>query len=157
MNIYLVRHSEAEPTSQLKKDSERELTQVGTKLIESAATRWKPFITNFEYIFTSPFKRAVQTAEIIASVTGTKNEIIIDKSLSPGSNAEAIILISNTFEADEIVFVGHQPDISFIISQFISSYDVNLKISPVTICKISFKGKPKPGKGKLEFLFPPPK
>jgi len=157
MNIYLVRHSEAEPTSQLKKDSERELTQSGISLIESAANAWKSLISNSEYIFTSPFKRAVQTAEIIASVTGTKNEIIIDKSLSPGSNAEAIILISNTFEANEIVLVGHQPDISFITSQFISSYDVNLKISPATICKISFKGIPKPGKGKLEFLFPPPK
>ena len=155
MNIYLVRHSEAEPTSHLKKDSERELTQEGFYLIESAAKRWKSFIATFEYIFTSPFKRAVQTAEIVRSVTETVNEIIIDKSLSPGSSANAIIMLSNTIEADEILFIGHQPDISYSISQFISSYDVNLKISPATICKISFKGKPKPGRGKLELLLPP--
>jgi phosphohistidine phosphatase len=156
MNIYLIRHSKAEPSSTQKKDSERELTVSGMELINLAVGEWKLKIDTLDYIFTSPFTRAIQTANAIAADIKTKNDIIIEKSLSPGCNTDAIIKILTTIEEENTAFVGHQPDISFIISRFISSYDVNLKFSPATIAKLSFSGKPIKEKGKLEFLLPPP-
>jgi phosphohistidine phosphatase len=155
MNIYLIRHSKAEPSSPIKKDKDRELTNSGIELIKSAAEHWKSRINNFDYLFTSPFIRAVQTANLVDAAINSTNDIILDKSLSPGTRPDVIIRITDAIEADEIAFVGHQPDMSFIISRFIGSYEVNLKFAPASIAKISFKGKPKSGKGMLEFLLPP--
>ena len=154
MNIYFIRHSKAEPASANKKDSEREITQDGLELISSAAKQWRTRISNFDYLFTSPFIRAVQTTNAIKDVITIANDIVIDKSLMPGCKADAIIQLADTIEADNIAFVGHQPDMSFIISRFVSSYDVNLKFSPAAIAKISFKEKPNFGEGILEFLLP---
>lgn len=154
MNIYLIRHSKAEPASPNKKDYKRELTQAGLELINNAANQWRSKINNFDYLFTSPFIRAVQTTDAIKNVITVANEIVVDDLLKPGCKAESILQIADSLEADDIAFVGHQPDMSFIASKLISSYEVNLKFSPAAIAKISFKENPKFSKGVLEFLLP---
>ena len=155
MNIYLVRHGKAEPASPAKKDIDRELTEEGIKIIKRSVGFWKNGIKSFDFLVTSPYKRAIQTAEIIADLMNYKNDLIIDSALSPGSSTRALIELVEALNGDNIALVGHQPDMSFHISSLASNSQVNLKFSPVSIAKVSFTANPKPGKGTLEFLFPP--
>jgi phosphohistidine phosphatase len=155
LNIYLIRHAQAEPTTHLKKDRERELTAEGIQILKESATSWKNFITGFDFILSSPFRRALHTAEILADYFGYKDEIIRDNSLAPGSNTNAIIQLAASLNGERIAFIGHQPDIGFQISSLICTSEVNLKMSPATIVNISFNGYPKIGKGLLKFLLPP--
>jgi phosphohistidine phosphatase len=155
MNIFLIRHGKAEPPSPAKKDIDRELTEEGIRIIRSSVGFWKNGITSFDFIITSPFKRAIQTAEIIADLMNYKNDLIIDNALAPGSSTRSVIQLAEALIGDNIALVGHQPDMSFHISSLACNSQVNLKFSPVSIAKVSFNGSPKPGKGILEFLFPP--
>ena len=155
MNIFFIRHAKAEDPVQLKKDRERELTEQGIKILRTSIYFWKNNIDGFDFILSSPFKRAVQTAEIIADSYNYKDDVILDNSLSPGSTANAIIRLAESLKGKSMAFVGHQPDIGFQISSFISNSELNLKVPPASLVHISFNGNPKVGKGTLNFLLPP--
>jgi phosphohistidine phosphatase len=155
MNIYLIRHGKAEPTSSLVDDKERQLTDEGKKILRSSAEQWKSIIKQPDFILTSPLIRAVQTAEIIAEVMNFNDGVLNENLLLPGSSTNSLIELSKSLNAENIFFVAHQPDLSFHLSRFIGNTEVNLKFSPGSIAKISFEGKPKLGKGMLAFLLPP--
>jgi len=155
MNIFLIRHGKAEPASPARKDIDRELTDEGINIIKRSVVFWKNGIISFDFIVTSPFKRAIQTSEIIADLMNYKNDLIIDKALSPGSSTRSVIQLAEALKSENIAMVGHQPDMSFHISSLTCNSELKLKFSPVSIAKVSFTGNPKPGEGILEFLFPP--
>ncbi|GBD87306.1 phosphohistidine phosphatase SixA [bacterium BMS3Abin03] len=155
MNIYLIRHGKAEPVFPGKKDDERNLTKEGSLIVEASANNWKEFVQDFDHIFTSPFIRAKQTARIISNVFHFQGNIVEDSVLAPGSVTRNIIELANAINGNDIAFIGHQPDMSYHISDFISGKEVNLKFSPSSIAKISFENGAASGKGILMFLLPP--
>jgi phosphohistidine phosphatase len=155
MNIYLIRHGDSEGISKGLKDSERKLTPDGELKIRNASLFWKNIIPEFDYIISSPYLRALQTAKIIASAYNFKKEIFIDKRLGCGSETESLIEILNSFQSGEIALVGHQPDLSNHLSRLISGSGASVEFKKGAIAKISFNNKVREGKGVLEFLVPP--
>ena len=155
MNIYLIRHGDSEGISKGLKDSERKLTPDGELKIKHAALFWKNIIPEFNYIISSPYLRALQTAKIIALAFNYRKEIVIDKRLCCGSETESLMEILNSFPSDEIAIVGHQPDLSYHLSRLISGSGASIEFKKGTIAKISFSNKVREGKGVLEFLVPP--
>jgi phosphohistidine phosphatase len=154
MNIYLIRHGDAEKVSTGKKDFDRELTLPGRIKLKSAVLNWKNLIKEFNFIVTSPLTRAVQTANIIAELYGAGYNILIDKKLSPGSRTENLIEIANSLESEEIAFVGHQPDLSEQLSDLTSPKGAYIDFKKGAIAKVSFGNKVSIAKGTLEFLIP---
>jgi len=154
MNIYLIRHGDAEKVEIGKKDFDRELTASGKIKMNNAAQFWKNIIDRFDSIYSSPLTRAYQTAEITAEVFGIKDKMIIDKKLSPGCKAESIVEIANSSDKEDIVFVGHQPDFSEILSGLISIKGANIDFKKGAIAKIVFGNKARLSRGLLEFLIP---
>ncbi len=154
MNIYLIRHGEAEKSSFNKKDFDRELTNTGKVKLKNAALAWKDYIIPFDYLISSPLARALQTAQIIAEYFEIKNEIIVDKKLSAGSRTDSIIEIANSLEAANVAFVGHQPDFSEHVSNLISTNGANVDFKKAAIAKIFFQNKVHLSRGILEFLIP---
>ncbi len=156
MNIYLIRHSDAENSSLTTKDFERKLTHNGIVKIRKAAEGWKHFISSFDYIISSPLIRSVQTAEQIAEIFNIKkSNFIIDKKLKSGSRLDDIIEITDSLNAEDIAFVGHQPEFSEHVSDLISQTNSYIDFKKAAIAKINFYNKVKKGKGLLEFLIPP--
>jgi phosphohistidine phosphatase len=155
MNLFLIRHGDSEKTSIQKKDFDRELTPAGKDITMQAALHWKKLIPEFDYIISSPFKRAVQTAEIIAEVFNTGTKIITDKKLSPGSRTEDIIELVHIYNGKNIALVGHQPDMSEHVSNLISGSHAFVEFKKSAIAKLTFGSKIKTGKGTLDFLIPP--
>jgi len=155
MNVYLIRHGEAEKPSLEKPHEERELTENGTKIVRASAEFWKKYIKEFDIIFSSPLKRALQTAYIIKEVFNSKSEILQEVSLLNGGQTEDLLNLVCAFGVEEVAMIGHQPDIGIHISRMTGANEGNIKIAPATISKISFKGSPVMGEGILEFLIPP--
>jgi phosphohistidine phosphatase len=155
MNIYLVRHGDAERTTAGSSDFERELTREGIIQLRVSAEKWKNLVTGFDYIVTSPLVRAVQTAKIIAEVFDYKNEIIKDERLGGGGETQGLIEIADALDGDDFLFVGHQPDFSQHVSDFISSGFSRIEFKKAAIAKISFHNRIQLSKGVLEFLIPP--
>ena len=155
MNLYLIRHAEAEQTSEGKPHEERALTVNGIEIIKASIEVWKNFISNFDIVLTSPLKRAKQTAVIIHNSFKPHFDIAEEISLLNGGLTEDLLSICRSLALDDIAMVGHQPDLGNHIAQMIGSKESNFKISPASITKIFFKEKPKLGEGVLEFLIPP--
>jgi phosphohistidine phosphatase len=154
MNLFLVRHSIAEKPSFSKSDINRELTLEGRNLILKAGKFFKSFLANLQLILTSPYLRAYQTAEIIAMSYDKNIKIIKENNLAAGCNSGTLIEILRFFEDENILVVGHQPDISHHISNFTCNGNINLVFSPASIAKIRFDSRIDFNKGVLEMLLP---
>jgi phosphohistidine phosphatase len=154
MNLYLIRHADAEPISPTKSDHKRELTPKGKESIRKAAEGWKKTIKSLDIIASSPLIRAVQTAEIVASVFNYKAKIITDKKITSGCKLEDLIDFIRSFDEGNVAVVGHEPDISRHLSALVSSSGMYTEFKKSSIAKIKFEGKVRASGGTLEFLIP---
>ncbi|RPI68810.1 MAG: hypothetical protein EHM47_14085, partial [Ignavibacteriales bacterium] len=154
MNIYLIRHGEAESISSAKSDFDRNLTPAGKELIKIAAEGWKKIIPSFNIIASSPLTRAVQTAEIISTVFGLKEKILVDKRLTSGCKPEDIIDFIKSVKGEDIAIVGHEPDMSRNVSALVSSIGMYCEFGKGTLAKVTFHGRVRLSEGTLEHLIP---
>ena len=155
MNLYLIRHSIAENISIDKKDFDRELTEEGKFVIKKTSEAWKNYIGNVDVVFTSPLKRAIQTAEIISANLQEIPNLIKDNNLGTGSRTADLIDILNSLEYKDVVVVGHQPDLSQHINNFCGTGSFNLAFPPASLAKIEFDNSIKYGRGRLIYFIPP--
>ena len=155
MNIYLIRHGEAELTSANKPHEERALTSEGIEILQTSVNFWKNFIPKLDIILTSPLKRAKQSAQIIHKVFNTEFDVVEEIALLNGGLTEDLISISRSLSMNDVAMVGHQPDIGSHLASMIGTNTSNFRIQPASIAKVSFKEKAKIGNGVCEFLFPP--
>ncbi len=157
MNLFLIRHAKAESPSGKKSDSERVLSPEGIQILKNSISVWQKFVDKIDFIFSSPVLRSVQTAQYIKSGFQFPNDIIIENSLKPGMGSSEIVLILKTYKSENLFLIGHQPDISYAISEFTGCTNLEIEFKPASIVKINFEGKPAVGKGQLDFLIPPVK
>jgi len=154
MDIYLIRHGDAESGSGIKTDFERQLTPQGVEILKKAAAGWKNTLKGFDYIISSPYKRAVQTAQIVAEAFNMTDKIVIENRMGCGARTDDVLNIANSIKAEIIAFVGHEPDLSNHVSELISGNGCNVEFKKGMIAKISFGSKARFTKGVLRFMMP---
>jgi phosphohistidine phosphatase len=124
MEIYLVRHGDAEPAifNTPEEDYERQLTESGEETLRYEALGLKNFVDSFDYILTSPYTRALQTAEIFADIFEYPDKIIKTLALKPPGNTEALLEeIESLEDAERVLCIGHTPSIGEIASEIVTS------------------------------------
>src|SRR5205814_3452030 len=82
MQLYFLRHGEADWPGWTKPDDERPLTDFGKKEVRQVAKFLSRLKVKLDSIVTSPLPRALQTAEIAAEQLKTK--LGQDEALEPG-------------------------------------------------------------------------
>ncbi|MEM9540109.1 MAG: phosphohistidine phosphatase SixA [Cyanobacteria bacterium P01_E01_bin.42] len=111
MNVYLIRHGIAVDRAECALDADRPLTELGRKKTKKVAKRLFDLDIRFDIILTSPFTRAVQTAEILQNVGLCKKQKVFEP-LSPEGD---INLWVNWYALNQnchsVALVGHQPDL----------------------------------------------
>jgi phosphohistidine phosphatase len=118
MLIFLVRHAPAvDPAGRL--DEDRPLTPEGRfrmrRLVQLLQTETKE---RFDEIITSPFVRAVQTAEILAGVQGFFGAVETSRVLLPSSRPNETMAL---FAAGDksLALIGHEPALSALASELL--------------------------------------
>jgi phosphohistidine phosphatase len=152
MNLYLVRHGEASGGSP---DNKRALTNSGITSLENSIKLWRKYFNKADYIITSPLSRTKQTAEIIKSNFYKDAVLFEDRKLAPGCSSEELIEIINYCDSNEILIVGHMPDLAYHISYFVSYTGTRNSFDPGTIAGINFQNGAIKSGGTLSFLIPP--
>jgi phosphohistidine phosphatase len=113
MEIYLIRHAAAvDLDNEIVEEGFRYLNPDGRKKSAEVAKKLKELKTKFDVIFCSPLVRAVQTAEIFASVLRYKGEVKTVIELIGGhapSKFRNLIHRNNHYK--RIAFIGHVPDV----------------------------------------------
>ena len=105
MNLFIVRHAIAE---QGEPDAERELTQEGARKMKRAVQGMRELGWSFERILTSPWRRAVATADLLAPLCD--DDPITTELLCEKPRAELLALIAETGQTTAVV--GHEPWLS---------------------------------------------
>ena len=121
MRIYLVRHAESVNRVPGMPDAARYLSGGGRVSFREMARRFREAGALPTRMFTSPFVRAVQTAEILSETLRYDGEVVLDPRLSPGFDVAKLNAVLDGFPGDtEIAFVGHEPDLGDILARLLS-------------------------------------
>src|SRR5262245_14479199 len=120
MEIYILRHGIAvqRGTRGYKNDSDRPLTKDGQAKMRQIADALLAMNLKFDLILSSPFVRARQTAQIVADEL--RGEVTFTHTLTPDANAIELITQINDHKAKRALLVGHEPDLSRLISVLVT-------------------------------------
>lgn len=124
MKLFFVRHAEALDRSAVMADEMRYLTSEGRGSFRKTARTMLKQGCKPSLILTSPLIRAVQTAEIFAETLAFIGPLLVRNELRPGFDMQKLQELLNEFQsADEVVLVGHEPDLSGLITALLSLPD----------------------------------
>ena len=152
MQLYFLRHGLADwPDWDPAQDHLRPLTKDGLKKMKAEAKALARLGLQFDAILSSPYTRAVQTADIVAEQLGL--EVVEDERLAPGFNLERLNEIVTRYPtAQVLLLVGHEPTFSSTITTLIGGGRLTLKKGALARVEItSFE----PLSGELLWLLQP--
>ena len=136
MEIYIVRHGDAEPRVSGLAEADRKLTPKGKRDTErmarlAAAMNVRPDIT-----LTSPYRRAKETAAIV--LNSLKSDKLVETStLLPEEKPEQVWKeIRSHAKAREILVVGHEPQLSAFVAYLLDSPDLTLDFKKSALVRI---------------------
>ncbi len=123
MRLYFVRHGIAEDL--VTSDFARALTPRGKRRVADSARVMRRLRIRPARIYSSPRLRSRQTAEIIADALGMQVELAEEVNFG-FDLADARSLCDGLKADDEVMFVGHNPDMSLLVGQ-LTGCDVSMK------------------------------
>jgi phosphohistidine phosphatase len=117
MEIYLLRHGIAEEGQPGRPDSERVLTSEGREKLRRVLKRARAAGADPSLILSSPFQRAVQTAEIAAEVLGYKAQIEQTRALVPDARPNEVWDAIRERKGEKaILLASHEPLMSSAVA-----------------------------------------
>lgn len=124
MNLFLLRHGIAmdrDPHS-FPDDALRSLTLKGEDRVRMSCAAMQALELSFDAILSSPFLRARQTAEIVASALGLRKQMGFRDELTPAGDPKALLRFINRMQPvpENLLLVGHEPYLSELLSVLIS-------------------------------------
>lgn len=121
MKLYLLRHAKADPRGKGIRDDKRHLTSKGKMDAFEAAKKWKKSLKGIKKILSSPYPRALETADIFAGVMKQERGLVVEKALAPDTKASKLVKLLQSYENEsELMIVGHEPSLSELASTMIS-------------------------------------
>jgi phosphohistidine phosphatase len=131
-------------------DAERSLTRDGITRTKMTGRALLEAGVKPRRLFSSPLARAHETAQIIAEELGVR--VTVRKALAPGFDVAAVAtLIAGLKPEDRVMFVGHEPDLSSIISRIIGGGEIIMKKGSVARVDVVMR---EPLHGALIWLLP---
>lgn len=148
MELYFLRHGEADWPDWKKSDDERPLTKYGKREMREVGKFLDRLKVKPALIVTSPLPRASQTADVAADYL--KAKLRKDELLAPGFGMNELRTVLKRHRAKSLMLVGHEPDFTNIISKLTGA---SLKLSKGGVALLDVD--PEAEEGKLLWLFPP--
>lgn len=107
MELYFLRHGQAQAHSFQYEDASRELTTEGRQKLQQAMPYLLEYISNKQVkVASSPLIRAIQTAQYL------KQPIDIQDFLMTGNLEECLLYIKENSHVEVLILVGHEPILS---------------------------------------------
>ncbi len=153
MEIYILRHGIAEDGQAGQPDSERALTPDGRKKLRTVLRVLASAGVAPSLILTSPYKRALQTAQLAAEILDYKGELLRTKSLEPIS-APKTVWDEIRVHKDEarILLSGHEPLFSRLTAYLLGSPNLQVDFKKGAIACIELDRFPAEPHGVLRWL-----
>jgi phosphohistidine phosphatase len=153
MELYVLRHGRAEAALSKGSDADRKLTENGRRELRGVLEKARAAGAAPSMILTSPYLRAVKTAELAAEILGYRGEIVTTETLIPETEPERVWEeIRARKNEPAILLAGHQPLMGHLVEHLTDS---RIEMPPGTLVRIDleeFTGHPG---GKLVWTLTP--
>jgi phosphohistidine phosphatase len=163
MKLIFFRHGLAmdrsESVSKGIDEGDRPLLKEGKEKTRKSAELLRKLDFSIEEIVSSPFLRAVETAEVLKEACGVKGKISITEDLLPERNFNDFMsyLKNRSSMGECTVFVGHEPNLSHLVSSSLGGKKsfVEMKKSGFAVIEVESFQDLRAGNGKILTLAGP--
>jgi len=140
MNLYILRHGiAAEKDAWKGPDSDRPLTKEGVHKMKKAAKGMRRLKLNFDRILTSPYRRAYDTAHIVAKEFKSKAKLKVTPTLAVEGDQKALLRhLGRDYRTwESVLLVGHEPYLSGLIATLSGGPDASIAMDKGGIAKLT--------------------
>jgi phosphohistidine phosphatase len=160
MDLYILRHAIAAERNTKGRDTdfERALTQEGEEKLRRVARAMRNLELSFDLILSSPYVRARQTAELVATALALRKRLELHEGLACDANPrEFLVELAKRSPAPEsLLIVGHEPFLSTLASLLISGTAKScLTLKKAGLCRLSLDSLRVGRCATLEWLLTP--
>ena len=156
IDIFILRHGEAgNRMTVVEKDSERPLTPEGRTEIQEIAKSLKTVGLQTDRIYTSPLRRARETAEIAAKALNIRTLEEWDELKPDGSRAELYRKLARLEQNSRPILVGHEPYLTSMIGEIIGTTGAKIVLKKGGIGKVRITSFTPRISGELRWLLTP--
>lgn len=122
VQILIMRHGAAVDSRQAASDAQRHLTAQGRSDVARVAEALRAGGLVPTAVHTSPYVRAVQTAEAVAHTLGLEGPVPAHPALVPGGSSAALEVLENYGDGDRVLLVSHEPTVR-VLSAELGGFD----------------------------------
>jgi phosphohistidine phosphatase len=118
VRVTLIRHGEAGDDA--PRDELRALTLRGRAAVARVGRALRRRGGDFTLVISSPFVRALQTAEIVAAGVGYDGRLLVNEALVPdGRVSRLVTVLASLSNDDSVALVAHEPILSTLAGQLL--------------------------------------
>ncbi len=114
MELFVIRHAEADPREAHPTDAERPLTQRGHKRFAAVVKALEALDVRFDRVLHSPWLRAVQTADLLGPLIDGETEVTALLATEPSAALLAKV------QGARVALVGHEPWLSATVAWLVT-------------------------------------
>jgi phosphohistidine phosphatase len=160
MEIYILRHGEAEPRTAEVEEAERKLTPKGRRDVERVMRAAQAAKVRPELALTSPYRRALETAQIAVRSLDPKPELVETPLLIPEGSPEQVwpaVLkaLRSRSTPQEILLVGHEPLLSRLVAYLLATPSLRFDMKKGALVRISMERLGAEPVGVLKWVLTP--
>ncbi len=156
MELYLLRHGIAEDGRPGQSDSERALTAEGKKKLRSVLKLARYGGVSPTLVISSPYRRAIETAEIAAGVFDYKGEILRTEALIPPAKPEGVwAVLRDQKDEMQVLLAGHEPLFSGLAAYLLQCPTLQIDFKKGALVRIDFERLGAEPRGVLKWMLVP--
>ena len=143
MILYFLRHASAgEHFTSPKKDEKRALDKEGIEQCGYIGRALAALDVQVDSIVSSPLKRCTQTASLVGNELGYEGKLQLDNGLRPQAGlADFRKLLEKFVRQEEILVVGHNPNLSQFLGSIISDpgCEASIELKKGAVAKVEMR------------------
>jgi phosphohistidine phosphatase len=160
VHLLVIRHAIAEDRDEFastgRDDSERPLTATGRDKMRRAAAGLRRLVPSIDLLASSPYLRALQTAEVVGEAYGVADIKRVD-ALEPDAPLQRFLeWLEKRRSPGVVAVVGHEPQLGELVTWLMSGLpEARVEMKKGGAALLEFDGQPGAGLGVLKWLMTP--
>jgi phosphohistidine phosphatase len=156
MNLYIARHADALPVGgAVARDAERPLSKQGERDAVAVGRALAALEPGTPLIVTSPLVRAQCTGDLFRKAFPRPTACETWEELSPGIRHRAVVSRVHNLTATAVILVGHQPDLTNLISYLVADGAAEIALAPGAVALLKLQPGGSAGSARLHWLLTP--
>ena len=160
MRLLVIRHAIAEEREEFaftgRPDSERPLTKDGRDRMRRAAAGLAHVVDSIDVLATSPYTRAMQTAEIVSAEFDDVEVLTVQELVQEAEPDDLLPWLRAHASEATVAIVGHEPHLGLLVGWLLTGrHEAFVELKKGSACLLEFDDPPAPGNATLLWALAP--